>query len=69
MKPFDWQHGVFVGASMASENYCCRAGNVRRGAPAIPWLCCPSADTTWPTNFRHWLEMGKRIPRPPKFST
>jgi phosphoenolpyruvate carboxykinase (GTP) len=62
---FDWQHGVFVGATMASETTAAATGNVgivRRDPMAmVPFCGYNMADY-----FRHWLEMGKRIPHPPR---
>jgi len=34
---------------------------------AIPWPCCLSAGTTWQTTSA-LVDMGKKIPHPPKFS-
>jgi phosphoenolpyruvate carboxykinase (GTP) len=62
---FDWQHGTFVGATMASETTAAATGEVgitRRDPMAmVPFCGYNMADY-----FGHWLEMGKKIPHPPK---
>jgi phosphoenolpyruvate carboxykinase (GTP) len=62
---FDWQHGVFVGASMASETTAAATGDVgvtRRD----PMAMLPFCGYNMADYFGHWLEMGEKIPKPPR---
>ncbi|MFW5857158.1 MAG: phosphoenolpyruvate carboxykinase (GTP) [Planctomycetota bacterium] len=62
---YNWRHGTYVGATMASERTAAqygKQGEVRRDPMAMrPFIGYNVGDY-----LRHWLEMGAKIPNPPK---
>jgi len=62
---FNWQHGVFVGSTMASERTAAQVGQlgeVRRD----PMAMLPFCGYNMANYFKHWLNMGKRMKKAPK---
>jgi phosphoenolpyruvate carboxykinase (GTP) len=60
-----WQHGTFLGATLSSETTAAATGKVgvlRRDSMAMQPFCGYNMADYW----GHWLEVGKRLTRPPK---
>ena len=60
-----WQHGVFLGATLASESTAATTGKVGvlRRDPMAMWQFCGYNMGDY---FQHWLDIGRKLSRPPQ---
>jgi phosphoenolpyruvate carboxykinase (GTP) len=62
---FDWKHGVFVGATMGSELTAAQVGKIGQ-VRRDPMAMLPFCGYNMAEYFKHWLNMGKTMVKPPK---
>jgi phosphoenolpyruvate carboxykinase (GTP) len=64
VQSFGWEHGVYMGATMASEGTAAaetKVGVVRRDPMAMIPFCGYNMADYW----GHWLDMGRKLTKPP----
>ena len=62
---FDWEHGVFMGATMSSEQTAAAFGAVGQ-LRFDPYAMLPFAGYNLGDYMAHWLKIGDKAPEPSK---
>ncbi|MBL7197328.1 MAG: phosphoenolpyruvate carboxykinase (GTP) [Candidatus Omnitrophica bacterium] len=62
---FNWQHGVYVGATMASERTSAQFGKLGE-VRFDPMAMLPFCGYNMGGYFKHWLKLGKKMIKPPR---